>query len=106
MHKRKPVALKEVLDEFLKNLGAEHKVKEGMALNCWNEVVGSYISKVSEPERVEKGVLYVKVIEPTWKHHLFMLRREIIKKLNEKLKAEIIHEIVFIDAGYDFKNKG
>ncbi len=105
MHRRKPVALKDVLDEFLRNLGAEHKVKEGMALNYWNEIVGPYISKVSEPERVEKGVLYVKVVDSSWKHHLFMIRREIISRLNEKLKAEVIHEIVFIDAGCDFKNK-
>lgn len=105
MHKRKPILLREALDEFLKNLGAERKVKEGMALNYWAEVVGPYISKASEPERVENGVLYVKVIDSSWKHHLFMLKREIINKLNQKLKAEVIHEIVFIDVGYNLKNK-
>jgi len=47
----------------------------------------------------------VKVTNPSWKHHLFMMRREIINKLNDSLKADVIREIVFIDAGYDFKNK-
>ncbi len=105
MRRRKPVLLGEALDNFLKNLGVEKKVKEGMAVNRWAEVVGPYIAKVSIAEKVENGVLYVKVINPSWKHHLFMMRREIINKLNDSLKADVIREIVFIDAGYDFKNK-
>jgi predicted nucleic acid-binding Zn ribbon protein len=105
MRRRKPVSLGEVLDTFLKNLGVEKKVKEGMAVSRWAEIVGPYIAKVSIAERVENGVLYVKVTNPSWKHHLFMMRREIINKLNDSLKADVIREIVFIDAGYDFKNK-
>lgn len=105
MRRRKPVLLGEVLDTFLKNLGVEKKVKEGMAVSRWAEIVGPYIAKVSIAERVENGVLYVKVTNPSWKHHLFMMRREIINKLNDSLKADVIREIVFIDAGYDFKNK-
>jgi len=46
MRRRKPVSLGEVLDTFLKNLGVEKKVKEGMAVSRWAEVVGPYIAKV------------------------------------------------------------
>ncbi len=105
MHRRKPVSLGEALDKILRNLGVERKVKEGMAVSRWAEIVGPYIARVSIAERVENGVLYVKVVNPSWKHHLFMMRREIINKLNDSLKTEAIREIVFIDAGYDFKNK-
>ncbi|CUU02022.1 Protein of unknown function (DUF721) [Candidatus Thermokryptus mobilis] len=105
MRKKGPTLLGEVLIELLKELGIEHKVKEEMALSCWGEVVGPYIARVSFAERVENGVLYVKVENPSWKHHLFMLRREIIKKINDHLKSNAIKEIVFIDVGQNFKNK-
>ncbi|MCS7228572.1 MAG: DUF721 domain-containing protein [Candidatus Kryptonium sp.] len=102
MRKRGPVLFGKALDEFLKNMGVERPVKEGMAIEKWNEVVGPYIANVSKPEKIENGVLYVKVINPVWKHHLFMLRREIINKLNDSLKFNAVREIVFIDSGNDF----
>jgi predicted nucleic acid-binding Zn ribbon protein len=102
MRRKGPVLLGAVLDEFLKNIGVERKVKEGMVLERWSEVVGPYIAKVSKADRIENGVLYVKVINPSWKHHLFMFRREIIKKLNDSLKLDVVREIVFIDSGADF----
>jgi predicted nucleic acid-binding Zn ribbon protein len=105
MRKKRPTLIAEALDRILKELGIEHKVKEEMALSCWSEIVGPYIARVSFAERVENGVLYVKVENPAWKHHLFMLRREIIKKINEHLKFDAIKEIVFIDIGQNFKNK-
>lgn len=102
MRRKGPVLLGAVLDEFLKNIGVERKVKEGMVLERWSEVVGPYIAKVSKADKIENGVLYVKVINSSWKHHLFMLRREIIKKLNDSLKLDVVREIVFIDSGVDF----
>ncbi len=105
MRKRNPVLLGEVLKWFLKNIGVEHKVKEGMVVEYWDKVVGPYIASVSMAERMENGVLYVKVVNSSWKHHLFMLRREIINKLNHKLGADVINEIVFIDVGHDLKTK-
>ncbi|CUT05782.1 Protein of unknown function (DUF721) [Candidatus Kryptobacter tengchongensis] len=102
MRKREPVLFGLALDELLKNMGVEHTVKEKMVLEKWSEVVGPYIAKVSKAERIENGVLYVRVVNPAWKHHLFMLRREIINKLNDSLKLNVVREIVFIDSGNDF----
>lgn len=102
MRRREPVLFGLALDELLKNMGVEHTVKEKMVLEKWSEVVGPYIAKVSKAERIENGVLYVRVVNPAWKHHLFMLRREIINKLNDSLKLNVVREIVFIDSGNDF----
>ncbi|MEN3037613.1 MAG: DUF721 domain-containing protein [Candidatus Kryptonium sp.] len=102
MRKRGPVLFGKALDELLKNMGVERPIKEGMAIEKWNEVVGPHIAKVSRPIRIENGVLYVEVTNPAWKHHLFMLRREIINKLNNMLKFDAVREIVFIDSGNDF----
>ena len=52
MRRKGPVLLGAVLDEFLKNIGVERKVKEGMVLERWNEVVGPYIAKVSKADRI------------------------------------------------------
>jgi len=105
MRKKGPILLGEVLNELLKELGIERKIKDELALSYWAEVTGPYIARVSFAERVENGVLYVKVENSSWKHHLFMIRKEIIRKLNDRLKSDVIKEIVFIDVGQDFKNK-
>lgn len=103
MRKKGPISLGLALDDLLRSIGLEQTVKEKMAVEKWDEVVGPYIAKVSKAERVENGVLYVKVINSTWKHQLFMLRREIINRLNDSLKFSAIREIVFIDSGSDFQ---
>jgi predicted nucleic acid-binding Zn ribbon protein len=106
MRKGNPRSISEIINSLLKNLGVEQKVKENLAIVYWNEVVGEYIAGVSEAESVENGVLYVKVSNPAWKHQLFMMRRDIINRLNAKLKYEAIKEIVFIDVGEKInKNK-
>ena len=71
------------------------RIFEQEALKIWGEKVGSKISKNTEPKSVKNGILVIKTINPVWKQELQIQKTEIIKRLNNRLKKNIIKEIRF-----------
>ena len=80
---------------FLKKSGLNSGVEQQKALKLWSEIVGNKISKNTEPVSVKSGTLVIKTSNPVWKQELQIQKTEIIKKLNKKLKRNIIKEIRF-----------
>lgn len=89
-------SLKIAIDLMLKKFGIENAVSQNKAINIWNEIVGEKVAKNTEPERVEHGVIIVKVSSPTWRQELYFQKNEIIKKLNYKIGKNVIRDIRFI----------
>jgi len=83
------------LDQLLEGLGIQNRVRENQALVVWGEVVGDRIAKVTEPERVSNGVLFVRVQSASWKAELIHCKRQIIEKITRRIGKEVIHDIVF-----------
>ena len=80
---------------FLKKSGLNNGVEQQVALKLWGEIVGNKISKNTEPKSVKNGILVIKTTNPVWKQELQIQKTEIIKKLNNRLKKNIIKEIRF-----------
>jgi len=81
---------------MLQKFGIENAVAQNNALNIWNEVVGETVAKNTLPERVEHGIIIVKVSSPTWRQELFFQKNEIIKKINKNIGKNVIKDIRFI----------
>ncbi len=94
-NKGRPRALGGSLSSLLKSLGIERKVKEHEALARWPEVVGAKVADICEPERVKDGILFVKVKSSSWRNELFLLKAEILERLNRTIGAQIIQDIRF-----------
>ena len=90
-----PSSLGESLRLLLRNLEIETKVKEHMAAGSWSQIVGEAVAKISAVDRVDGGILFVKVESSSWRNELAFMRREIISKINALLGEEIIREIRF-----------
>jgi predicted nucleic acid-binding Zn ribbon protein len=84
------------LEEFVKKLGLERKIRQYDAVLQWNEVVGEKVARVSEAYAIRKGVLFVRVSNGPWRNELQVLKGEIITKLNTTLGEEIVHDIRFV----------
>ena len=69
---------------------------QNKALNVWNEIVGEKVANHTEPDRVEHGVIIVKVSSPTWRQELYFQKKEIIQKINNKIGKKVIRDIRFI----------
>ncbi len=81
---------------MLRKFGIENALAQNNALNIWGETVGEKVAKNTEPDRVEHGVIIVKVSSPTWRQELHFQKNEIIQKINKTIGKKVIRDIRFI----------
>lgn len=85
--------------ETTDKLGITSRVEQGMALLCWDEVVGRDISSHTEPSSIRKGTLFVDTDSAVWAQELSYMKSELIDKLNEKAGKEVVVNIRFKPRG-------
>lgn len=93
--KKRASSLGEALRELLRNLEIETKVKQHLAAASWGKIVGENVAKVTEVDKVENGILFIKVESSAWRNELLFMKRNIIQKINTFLGDEIIRDIRF-----------
>lgn len=91
--KDKPIS--EILEKLFRSLGVENRIEENLAFAYWDSVVGKEIAVHTEPEKIVKGTVIVRVDNDVWRNELTFYKHEIIQKLNEKIGKRIIQEIKF-----------
>jgi predicted nucleic acid-binding Zn ribbon protein len=74
----------DLLPTVLKSIGLGQRLKEQEVLGIWAQVVGEEIAARTQPLRVERGVLYVRVDQSAWLQELHFMEKEILRKLKEK----------------------
>lgn len=83
-----------ILSDIIRQHGLDKKIRAHAIPQHWEEIVGQNAAKVTKVKKLEHGTLIIEVGAPVWRTELMMRRDEIRKKLNEKLGAEMIKEIV------------
>lgn len=73
--------------------GSDHRLRETEVILKWVELVGEGIARVATPASMKKGLLKVKVENPSWKNELQYLKEEIMNRINARLGGEIVKEI-------------
>ncbi len=86
----------QVFKALFKDLGIEKSIEQHKAVNIWPEIAGERVAGLSKAEKIERGVLYVKVESPVWRNELVFLKAEIIKKMNTALHKSVVKDIKFI----------
>lgn len=87
--------IKVILRDRLARLGLSRRIKEGLVLVRWAEVVGPDIARVTAPLWVRDRVLWVAVESAPWANELSLMAPSIIKKLNASTGRGTIREIKF-----------
>jgi len=85
-----------ILNKLLRDLNIEQKVNQSQAIVLWPKIVGKRIAKISTPERISNGVLFVKVSSEIWRTELVFMKYKILHRLNQKLGQGVIKDIRFI----------
>ena len=93
---KKPVPVREVLNKLIFNLDIEQGILQGRAFILWDEVVGEINARKAKPFKIDRGKLFVRTTDSTWRQELFYQKNEIIKKLNIKLRRDVIKDIIFL----------
>jgi predicted nucleic acid-binding Zn ribbon protein len=89
-----PKPLKELVKSFLDDVPYRKRLKRGMILSLWDEIVGEAIAEQTQNLRFEHGRLVLNVKNPAWRQEIHMKRFSIAKKLNDEVGEKIIKEIV------------
>ncbi len=89
-------SLKIAIDSMLKRFGIDNAIAQNKALNNWNEIVGDRVARNTQPDRVEHGVIIVKVSSSTWRQELYFQKKEILQKINNTIGKNVIRDIRFI----------
>ena len=84
------------LRELAGELGIDGKLKQYEAVTRWAEIVGQRIAQEAEPQKIEKGVLLVRVRTGVWRNELTMRKSEILAKLNQAIGEAVIKDIKFL----------
>jgi predicted nucleic acid-binding Zn ribbon protein len=84
----------DVVNELLKNLNIDHKLKEVRLTNSWGEVLGNNVARSTTKIFIKNRVLFVYLKSSVIRSELLMLKSGIIKALNDKVGEKIIDDIV------------
>lgn len=89
-------SLNDVLNNLIKNLGIEYEVLENEALIHWKQIVGPKVAQNASAERIKDGRLFVNVKSDVWKNELLFYKKDIIKRLNEKIGKNVVVDIILL----------
>lgn len=90
----KPKPLSDALQDFLDRFPQKKKLKQGMILAIWQEVVGERIASQTEELHFEGNKLVCKVKNQVWRHEIHANRFSIAKRLNAKVKGQVVGDII------------
>ena len=92
--------LRELLKKFIERTPKiARPLKEHKATELWPQVVSAQISKNTHPLMIKNGILTVLTASSVWAQELRYTKKEIIKKLNEKIGEEVVRDIRFSGGG-------
>lgn len=91
---RDPVRLAEVLASLLEGKGVGSRLRQGMAVAVWPEVVGSELARVARATVCREGRLYVEVDSSVWMQELAFLQTELIARLNRRIGKRTVRKLV------------
>lgn len=97
--KGRPEPVRGIVGAVLGRLGIAEKVERAGAAAEWDELVGPHIARVTRRRWVSGRTLFVEVESAAWLSELNMMRRHLLRKVNEGRGEAPVEKIVFIQAG-------
>ena len=95
MFKRDVQQLKDLIMRNLRVQGLETPLLQKRLIDKWPEVMGEMIAGYTQNLYIRNQTLFVHMTNPALRADLSMERKEIVRKLNEKVGSQVITDIVF-----------
>jgi hypothetical protein len=75
--------------------GLADRVKLEDVLDAWKDIVGDLLFKLTRPDSMERGILTVRLTQPSAHHALMLEKPKILKRLQTQLPKAKIRDIRF-----------
>ena len=88
-----------ILADVLRDLGLSKKLSEQRAVAEWSDIVGRRVAEHARALRVDNGRLFVEVDSPVWSQELTLMKRNILRQINDRIGRKAIDNIHFVLGG-------
>jgi predicted nucleic acid-binding Zn ribbon protein len=95
MFKRDVKELQELIMRNLRAQGLETPLLQKRLIEAWPVVAGSTVMRYTRETVIRNQTLYVRLSSPALRAELSMCRQELVKKLNDYVKSQVIADIRF-----------
>lgn len=94
--KRDIGGIADILGKFLSRRGLLAIVKDQDAIRLWPKIAGEKICSVTRCDRVEDGVLFVRVANASWRQELHFCKESLLEAIRREIPGATIRDIKFI----------
>ncbi|NOZ46486.1 MAG: DUF721 domain-containing protein [Chlorobi bacterium] len=95
MQKKEVQPLKKVVNEYLKALKIDGKIKKARLVNSYDKIVGKTIAKATNKVYFRDFTFVIEMNSSVMRNELYMLKEKLIQILNEAAGENLIEEIEF-----------
>lgn len=95
MFKRDVKELQELIMRNLRAQGLETPLLQKRLIEAWPVVTGPTVMRYTRETVIRNQTLYVRLSSPALRAELSMCRQELVKKLNDYVKSQVIADIRF-----------
>jgi predicted nucleic acid-binding Zn ribbon protein len=93
--KHRPEQIGSILETVLGERGYLTPCREWDVVRRWPGLVGPKLASVTECDRVENGVLYVRVASAAWRQEISYLKQRLLDTIAQETPCGSISDIVF-----------
>ena len=92
---KKPVSIGRVMQDALQDMGIADRIEETKIFRLWNEIVGDFVAQKVEPIKIRRKKLYIRISDSSFRQEFVFMKKEILKKIEEKAGKGIVSDISF-----------
>jgi predicted nucleic acid-binding Zn ribbon protein len=96
MRKTNDKSLKEAIEQMLNVYKIKRRYDETAIVSLWPDLVGKSVANRTKELFIRDKKLFLRIESSVIKNELVLMRRQIIQKINEDAKTELVADIVFL----------
>jgi len=86
---------KDFLGSIIKEIGAKEGIEHEVLISSWNKIAGDFVAKHAEPCALKRGILTLRVLQPSMRFHLEELKGKLLKNLQTELGKNVVKQVRF-----------
>ncbi len=96
MRKTNDKSLKEAIEQMLNVYKIKRRYDETAIVSLWPTLVGKSVANRTKELFIRDKKLFLRIESSVIKNELVLMRSQIIKKINDDAKTELVADIVFL----------
>jgi hypothetical protein len=86
------------IKDLIQQAITENKLSDGIdevrVKSIWKEVTGTYVTNATTEITIHESKLYVSINSSIIRSELLLIRKELVKRINQKIGRRFINEII------------